>query len=52
MDISAMGSPFALWTNIKQVLLFEQFQGKFSRMVISIDVGSNHNCLNVDISPY
>ena len=41
----------ALWTNFKQEL-FEQFQGKFSRMVISIVAGSNHNCLNVDISPY
>ena len=34
-----------MWTNFIQEL-FEQFQGKFSRMVISIVAGSNHNWLN------
>ena len=41
----------ALLTNFKQEL-FEQFQGKFSSMVISIVAGSNRNSLNVDILPY
>ena len=40
-----------LWTNFKQEFL-KQFQGKCSRMVISIVAGFNHKCLHADISSY
>jgi hypothetical protein len=39
------------YADFKQELL-KQFQGKCSRMVISIVAGSNHKCLHVDISSY
>ena len=40
------GFPIALQTNFKREL-FEQFQGKFYRMAISIVAGSNHKFLNI-----